>query len=44
MSDKRQKIELRRAFSEGNRSEAPQASGEGSETPRAKRMLESPAS
>jgi RNA-directed DNA polymerase len=43
MSDKRQKIQLRLAFSEESRSEAPQAPGEGSETFTAKRMIESPA-
>jgi hypothetical protein len=43
MSDKRQKIQLRLAFGEETRSEAPQAPGEGSETPTAKRMIESPA-
>jgi RNA-directed DNA polymerase len=43
MSDKRQKIQLRLAFGEEGRSEAPQASGEGSETLTAKRMNESPA-
>jgi len=43
MSDKRQKIQLRLAFSEENRSEARQAPGEGSETFTAKRMIESPA-
>jgi RNA-directed DNA polymerase len=44
MSDKRQKTQLRLAFGEETRSEAPQASGEGSETLTAKRMIESPAS
>jgi RNA-directed DNA polymerase len=43
MSDKRQKIQLRLAFGEETRSEAPQASGEGSETLTAKRISESPA-
>ena len=43
MSDKRQKTQLRLAFGEEGRSEAPQASGEGSETLTAKRMNESPA-
>jgi len=43
MSDKRQKIQLRLAFGEETRSEAPMASGEGSETHRAKRTIESPA-
>jgi RNA-directed DNA polymerase len=43
MSDKRQKIQLRLAFGEEGRSEAPKASGEGSETLTAKRMNESPA-
>jgi RNA-directed DNA polymerase len=43
MSDKRQKNQLRLAFSEESRSEAPQAPGEGSETFTAKRMNESPA-
>ena len=43
MSDKRQKIRLRQAFGEETRSEAPMASGEGSETLTAKRMIESPA-
>jgi RNA-directed DNA polymerase len=43
MSDKRQKIQLRLAFGEGTRSEAPQAPGEGTETLTAKRMIESPA-
>jgi RNA-directed DNA polymerase len=44
MSDKRQNNQLRLAFSEETRSEAPQAPGEGSETLTAKRMIESPAS
>ena len=43
MSDKRQKNQLRLAFSEESRGEAPQAPGEGSETFPAKRMIESPA-
>jgi RNA-directed DNA polymerase len=43
MSDKRQNNQLRLAFGEELRSEAPQASGEGSETLTAKRMNESPA-
>ena len=43
MSDKRQKIQLRLAFGEEGRSEAPTASGGGSETVTAKRMSESPA-
>jgi RNA-directed DNA polymerase len=43
MSDKRQKIQLRLAFSEESRGEARQAPGEGSETFPAKRMIESPA-
>jgi RNA-directed DNA polymerase len=43
MSDKRQKNQLRLAFSEESRSEARQAPGEGSETFTAKRMSESPA-
>jgi RNA-directed DNA polymerase len=43
MSDKRQKNQLRLAFSEESRGEAPQAPGEGSETFTAKGMLESPA-
>jgi RNA-directed DNA polymerase len=43
MSDRRQKIQLRLAFSEENRSEAPWSAGEGSETFTAKRMIESPA-
>jgi RNA-directed DNA polymerase len=43
MGIKRQKIQLRLAFGEETRSEAPQASGEGSETLTAKRMNESPA-
>jgi RNA-directed DNA polymerase len=43
MSDKRQKTQLRLAFGEETRSEAPQASGEGSETLTAKCMIESPA-
>ena len=43
MSDKRQKNQLRLAFSEESRGEARQAPGEGSETFTAKRMNESPA-
>jgi hypothetical protein len=43
MSGKRQNNQLRLAFGEEGRSEAPTASGEGSETPTAKRMNESPA-
>ena len=43
MGDKRQKIQLRLAFGEEGRSEAPMALGEGSETLTAKRMIESPA-
>jgi hypothetical protein len=43
MSDKRQKIQLRLAFDEETRSEAPQVPGEGSETLTAERMIESPA-
>jgi RNA-directed DNA polymerase len=43
MSDKRQKNQLRLAFSEETRSEAPQASREGCETFTAQRMIESPA-
>src|SRR5664280_1505825 len=43
MSDKRQKIQLRLAFGEESRSEAPQALGGGTETPTAKHMSESPA-
>jgi RNA-directed DNA polymerase len=43
MSDKRQKNQLRLAFSEESRGEAPQAPGEGSETFTAKHMNESPA-
>jgi len=43
MSDKRQKIQLRLAFGEELRSEAPMAPGEGSETLTAKRISESPA-
>jgi RNA-directed DNA polymerase len=43
MGDKRQNIQLRLAFSEEGRSEAPTAPGEGSETLTAKRMIESPA-
>jgi RNA-directed DNA polymerase len=44
MSGKRQNNQLRLAFGEEGRSEAPMASGEGSETLTAKRMIESPAS
>ena len=43
MSGKRQNNQLRLAFGEEGRSEAPMASGEGSETLTAKRMTESPA-
>jgi hypothetical protein len=43
MSDKRQNNQLRLAFGEEGRSEAPMAPGEGSETLTAKRMNESPA-
>ena len=43
MSGKRQKIQLRLAFGEEVRSEAPKALGEGTETRTAKRMTESPA-
>lgn len=43
MSDKRQKIQFRLAFGEEGRSEAPKASGEGSETLTAERMIEIPA-
>ena len=43
MSDKRQKNQLWLFFGEETRSEAPQASGEGSETLTAKRISESPA-
>ena len=43
MGIKRQNNQLRLAFGEETRSEAPQASGEGSETHTAKRMIESPA-
>jgi len=41
MSDKRQKNQLELAFTEMSRSEAPRDSGEGTETPRAKREAES---
>ncbi len=41
MNDKRQKTQLRLAFSAETRSEAPTAPGEGSESPTAKRMSES---
>jgi RNA-directed DNA polymerase len=44
MGDKRQNIQLRLAFSEEGRSEAPKAPGGGSETLTAKCMNESPAS
>jgi RNA-directed DNA polymerase len=44
MGDKRQNNQLRLAFIEETRSEAPMAPGEGFETPTAKRMIESPAS
>ena len=43
MGIKRQNNQLRLAFGEETGSEAPQASGEGSETLTAKGMLESPA-
>jgi hypothetical protein len=43
MSGKRQNNQLWLAFGEEGRSEAPMASGEGSETLTAKRMIESPA-
>jgi RNA-directed DNA polymerase len=43
MSDMRQKIQLRLAFDEETRSEAPQTPGQRAETPTAKRMNESPA-
>ena len=43
MSGKRQNNQLRLAFGGEGRSEAPMAPGEGSETPTAKRMSESPA-
>jgi retron-type reverse transcriptase len=43
MSDMRRKIRLRLAFGEETRSETPQAPGQGTETPTAKRMNESPA-
>jgi RNA-directed DNA polymerase len=43
MSGKRQNIQLRLAFGEEGRSEAPKAPGEGSETLTAKRISESPA-
>ncbi len=43
MGGKRQNNQLRLAFGEEGRSEAPMASGEGSETLTAKRMIESPA-
>ena len=42
MSGKWQNIQLRLAFGEEGRSEAPKAPGEGSETLTAKRMIESP--
>jgi hypothetical protein len=41
MGDKRQKIQLRLAFDEEGRSEAPSSFPEGSETPTAKRTNES---
>jgi len=41
MSDKRQKNQLVLAFAEMSRSEAPRDSGEGTETPMAKREAES---
>jgi RNA-directed DNA polymerase len=44
MSSKRQNNQLRLAFGEEGRSEAPTAPGEGSETHTAKRISESPAS
>jgi RNA-directed DNA polymerase len=44
MSGKRQNNQLRLAFGGEGRSEAPMAPGGGSETPTAKRMIESPAS
>ena len=43
MGGKRQKNQLRLAFGEEVRSEAPTSPREGSETPTAKRMYESPA-
>src|SRR5450759_2755626 len=43
MSDKRQNNQLRLAFSEENRSEAPTSDGRGSESSTAKRRTESPA-
>src|SRR5450759_1128872 len=43
MSDKRQNNQLRLAFSEENRSEAPTSAGRGSESSTAKRRTESPA-
>ena len=43
MSDRRQKIRPRLAFGEESKGEAPKAPGQGSETPTAKRMNESPA-
>jgi RNA-directed DNA polymerase len=43
MSDKRQKNQLMLAFQEEDRSEAPTASGEGTESLTAKRKAESPA-
>jgi RNA-directed DNA polymerase len=43
MGDKRQNNQLRLAFGEETRREAPQSPGEGTETPTAKRMIESPA-
>ena len=43
MSDKRQNNQLRLAFGEENRSEAPKSAGRGSESFTAKRRTESPA-
>ena len=43
MGDKRQNNQLGLAFGEETRREAPQSPGEGTETPTAKRMIESPA-
>jgi len=43
MSDKRQKNQLELAFTDKSRSEAPRVSGEGTESLRAKRRVESPA-
>jgi len=42
MDDRRQKIQLKLAFGEGNRSEAPKTSVEGTESFMAKRRVESP--